>query len=280
MTRTIKLPAVEGVSPNNKATIRLPLGRTYNKIILFCEGNINKSLLSKLIWNLNSGERRKFLTAAHIQKINSYNGLPDDPAVLELNLVEADGKDEAAMTLGTYALTEGAGVQDSTIEFEIGNYTTSAASKIIAYAEVDVPSNNRLIARTRYQQKTLSAATDEEIKVPYGKKGEQIKRMYVFGDTTKIDYMAVKREDTNEFQDVSVFQNEFFQKSYKKVPQSGLMVLDFIRNNLQNGMLNTAQILGADGKITNIETIDIRVKTNAAVTLDIYVESIALNDKA
>lgn len=280
MTRTIKLPAVENVGPNQKATIRLPLGRTYNKIFLFCEGNIVKTLFTKIIWNLNSGERRKFMSAAHIQSINSYMGLPNDAAVLELNLVEPDGKDEAAMTLGTYALTAGAGVQDSTIEFEIGNYVNSAASKIIAYAEVDVPSNNRLIARTRYQQKNLAGSIDEEVKVPYGKKGEQIKRMYIFGDLTKIDYMSVKREDTNEFQDVSVFQNEYMQKSYKKIPQAGLMVLDFVRNNLQNGMLNTAQILGADGKVTDIETIDIRVKTNAAVVLDIYTESITLNDRA
>lgn len=280
MTRIIKLPQVQNVGPNQKATLKLPLGRTYGKIFLFCEGNIARALLSNIVLSINAGERQRWKTSVHLQAKNSYNKLASDLQVLELNFIEPEGKDEAAMTLGTYALTEGAGVQDAVLEFDIGAYVITAGSKIQAVAEVDLPSKNTLIVRTRYQQKTLSGAVEEAINLPYGLKGEQVKRMYIFGTLASIEKVRVRREDSDEFDDVTVFQNEYMQKTYGKVPQAGLMVIDFIKNNLQNNMLNTALIMGADGKVKPVENLDIRLSVNAGGTFDIYTETLTTNDRA
>lgn len=279
MTRKVQLIQIQNVGPNQRATIRLPLGVTYNKIVLFTAGNITASLLSNIVLKINGGERQRWKTQAHMQARNSYNGSASDANVLEFDFMERNAKDEAAMTLGTYACTQEAGVQDATIEFDLGTYTVTAASKITAIAEVDVPSVNRLIVRNRYMQKTLAGAVEEQIIIPYGMNGEQLKRLYVFGTLANIESLRVRREGGDEYEALTQVQNEFFQKTYGKVPQAGLFVVDFTENNLMGHMLNTANILGANGKPVPVQNLDIRLRTTAAGTFDIYTEAVTLNDR-
>ena len=279
MTRRVKLPLIQNIGPNQRATIRLPLGRTYNKVTLFCNGNILASLLSNIVLKVNAGEKMRWKTQAHLQARNAYNLGAASAGALVLNFLEKDAKDIAAMQLGTYAMTAEAGVQDAVIEFDIGAYVVTAGSTIEAVAEVDTPSPNRLIVRNRYLQKTLAGAVEEQIILPYGQNGEQLKRIMIFGTLASIDSVRVRRDDSDEFESLTVAQNEFNQREYGKVPQAGLMVIDFVENNLQSGMLNTAQIMGSDGKPTLVQNLDIRMKTNAAGTFDIYTESLTLNDR-
>jgi hypothetical protein len=279
MTRRVKLPQIQNVGPNQRCTIRLPLGRTYNKIILECQGNLNRSFISNIVLKQNTGEKQRWKTAAHLQAYNAYRLGASDVNFLSLNFVEKDAKDEAAMTLGTYAITQEANVQDAILEFDLGAYTASGATLIRAIAEVDVPSANRLIVRNRYLQKTLAGAVEEQVIIPSGQNGEQLKRILIFGTLALIDAVRIRRDDSDEFESLTVLQNEFNQKEYGKVPQAGLMVIDFLEHNLQGHMLNTAMVRGADGKLNPVQNLDIRMLVNAAGTFDIYTESLVLNDR-
>ena len=279
MTRKVQLVQIQNVGPLQRATLRLPLGVTYNKIVLFTAGNINAALLSNIVLKVNGGERMRWKSQAHMQARNSYNNGASDANVLEFDFLERLGKDEASMTLGAYAATAEAGVQDITIEFDVGTYVVTAASRISAIAEVDVPSANRLIVRTRNFQKTLAGAVEEQIIIPSGMNGEQLKRLFVFGALASIDSIRVRREGADEYEALTQAQNEFFQKTYGKVPQAGVFVVDFTEHSLMGHMLNTANIMGANGKLQPIQNLDIRLKTTAAGTFDIYTESITLNDR-
>ena len=279
MTRKLQLNQVQNVGPVQRATVRLPLGVTYNKIVLFCGGNITAALLSNIVLKVNGSERLRWKTAAQLQARNSYNGNASDASILEIDFIERNAKDEAAMTIGAYAATAEAGVQDMTLEFDIATYTVTGASTVKAVAEVDVPSKNRLIVRNRYFQKVLSGAVEEQIIIPSGINGEQLKRMYVFGTLASITSLRVRREGADEFEALSVAQNEFFQKTYGKTPQAGLMVVDFTEHNLMGHLLNTAQIIGGDGKPQPIQNLDIRLATSAGGTFDVYTESVTLNDR-
>jgi len=281
VTRKVQLNQIQNVGPNQRATVRLPLGVTYNKIALFTGGNINAALLSNIVLKVNGSERLRWKTAAHLQARNSYNLGASDAAILELDFLERNAKDEASMTLGAYAATQEAGVQDMTLEFDVGNYTVTAASLIKAIAEVDVPSKNRLIVRNRYFQKTLAGAVEEQLIIPFGQNGEQLKRLYVFGAMASIDSIRIRREGADEYEALSQAQNEFFQKTYGKTPQAGLWVVDFTEHNLMGHLLNTAQIRTGPGPndFVPIQNLDIRLKTNAAGTFDAYTESITLNDR-
>lgn len=279
MTRIVKLPLIQNVGPNQRATIRLPLGRSYNKIMLYCNGNINAALLANIVLKINQGEKQRWLTSAHLQARNSYNKGALDTAVLTLNFSEPDAKDLAGVEIGAYGLTAEAGVQDAVLEFDVGNYAISATSNIVALAEVSAPTSNRLIVRTRYQQKTLAGAVEEQVIIPSGQNGEQLKRIYIFGNTALIDEVRIRRDDSDEFESITPFQNNYLQRELGKVPQANLYVVDFIVRNVVSDMLNTAQVMGPGGKPQLVENLDIRMKTNAAGTFNIYTESITLNDR-
>lgn len=279
MTRKINLVQIQNVGPNQRATIRLPLGVTYNMINLHCAGNITSALLSNIVLKVNGGERFRWKTYAQMQAALSYNRGASDALVTSFNFLERNAKDEAAMTLGCYAMTAAAGVQDATIEFDIGTYTPIAASKITAIAEVDVPSANRLIVRNRYFQKVLSGAVEEQIIIPSGMNGEQLKRIYIFGTLASIESVRVRREGADEYEALTQLQNEFYQRAYGKVPQAGLWAVDFTEHDLMGHMLNTATIIGPDGKPQSIQNLDIRLKTTAGGTFDVYTESITVNDR-
>lgn len=279
MTRKVKLPLIQNVGPNQRVTIRLPLGVTYNKIVLFAGGNITAALMSNIVLKVNGSERMRWNTQAHLQARNSYNRGASDATILELDFVDNHGKDEAAMTLGAYAATAEAGVQDLTLEFDLGTYVVTAASVITGVAEVDVPSANRLILRNRYFQRVFSGATEEQLVIPFGINGEQLKRIYFFGTLTQLNHVRVRREGADEYEQITVKEAEFFQRTYQKVPQAGLYVVDFTEHDLMGHMLNTAQILGPDGKPRPIQNLDVRLNVNAAGTWNIYTESITTNDR-
>ena len=279
MTRKVQLMQIQNVGPNQRATVRLPLGVTYNKIVLFTAGAITASLLTNIVLKVNGSERLRWKSQAHMQARNSYNGNASDANALEFDFIERFAKDEAAMTLGAYAATNQAGVQDMTIEFDIGTYVVTAASVISGIAEIDVPSANRLIVRNRYFQKVLAGAVEEQIIIPYGMNGEQLKRLYVFGTLASIESVRVRREGADEYEALTQVKNEFFQKTYGKTPQAGLFVVDFTEHSLAGHMLNTAMIIGGDGKPQPIQNLDIRLKTTAAGTFDVYTESITTSDR-
>lgn len=279
MTRKVKLPLIQNVGPNQRVTIRLPLGVTYNKIALFTAGNITAALISNIVLKVNGSERMRWNTQAHLQARNSYNRGASDANVLEFDFVEREGKDEAAQTLGAYAATSEAGVQDMTIEFDLGTYTATAASVITGVAEVDVPSKNRLIVRNRYFNRVYTGATEEQIIIPSGLNGELLKRIYIFGTLALINHLRIRREGADEFEQITVAQNEFFQRTYGKTPQAGLYVLDFTEHDLMGHMLNTSSIVGQDGKAQVVQNLDVRLNVNGAGTFNIYTESITTNDR-
>lgn len=279
MTRKVKLTKIENVGPNQRVTARLALGVTYNKIVFFFEGNIDASLVSNIVLKLNGSERQRWKTRAHLQARNSYNKGASSLTALELDFVEKDAKDEAAMTIGALAATREAGIQDAVIEFDLGNYVASAGSVVRGIAEVDVPSRNSLIVRNRYFQRVPAGASEEQIILPFGRNGELVKRLYIFGTMALIDHVRVRREGADEYEEITQAQNEFFQTDYGKVPQAGLFVVDFTEHNLMGQMLNTSSIMGPNGKPQLIENLDVRLTVNGAGTFDIYTESITNNDR-
>lgn len=278
MTRKIFLPQPQNVGPNQRVSIRLPLGVTYNKLLLKLGTNITKALITNISLKVNGSERIRLNSANDMQAMNSYKGNANDPSFLEFDFLEKFAKDEVAMEMGAYACTAEAGVQDATIEFDLGTYTPVAGSTLRMIAEVDTPSANPLIQRIRVQQKVLAGAVEEQIIIPSGQIGEQVKRIWIFGTLASIESLRVRREGADEFEALDVATNEFFQKTYGKTPQAGLMVIDFMEHNLLGHILNTAAINNGQKSFV-IQNLDIRLKTTAAGTFNIYVESLTTNNR-
>jgi len=179
------------------------------------------------------------------------------------------------MKLGTIAACQEAGVQDFTLEFDLAAFTASASNGITAFADVDQPSANTIIQRVQYMQKTIAAAAEEQIYVPFGAQGQQLKRLLI--KHANLSEVRIRRDGVDVYESIPVALANIRQQDFSRTPQAGYHVVDLMPDALQSNALNTAQILTASGAkyVTNL---DVRVKTSASDTLTIYTESYALND--
>lgn len=276
MSRTIRLPQLQNVAPNQRVSLRLPLGVTYQKIYLQLGTNIGIAAMSNIVLRINNKEFQRWATGGDLQLgLNLYKGNISNSPFIVLDFTERLARDEIGMTLGTVAATNEAGVQEFTLEFDLGAYVVAAGSIITAWADVDVPSSNRIIQRVQYAQKVIAAAAQEQIFVPYGANGFLLKRI-IFRHT-QISSVRVRRDGTDVFEDMPVnFANQRNQ-DFGRVPQAGYFVLDLMPDALQSNAMSTGQLIDANGQSSLVQNLDIRLTTAAADTITYYTEAYSSN---
>lgn len=275
--RAIRLPQLQNVAPNSRVSLRLPLGVTYNKIMLQLGTNILTSLITNIVLRINNKEFQRWNSAADmVSGLLAYKGnYTGSTAFLVIDFTERLAKEQVGLELGCVAATQAAGVQDFTLEFDLGTYTSVAASTITGWADVEAPSANRIIQRVQASQKTIAAAAEEQIFVPFGAQGYQLKRLIL--KHTNLSNVRIRRDGVDVYDALPVaFANQRLQ-DYGRTPQAGYHVIDLMPDSLQANALNTAMILGMDGKPVPVQNLDVRVTTTAADTLTIYAEAYSLN---
>ncbi|MBP6899520.1 MAG: hypothetical protein KBC73_05495 [Burkholderiaceae bacterium] len=277
--RNIRLPQFQNVGPNQRVSVRLPLGVTYEKLYLQLAGNILVSLISNIVLRINNKEFQRWNTVADmVSGLLAFKGnYTGSTQFLVLDFTERSAKEEVGMKLGTVAATQEAGVQECTLEFDLGNYTNSAASVINAWADVEAPSANPILQRVQVQQKVIAAAAEEQIFVPFGMNGYQVKRLII--KHANLSSVRVRRDGVDVYESLPVALANQRLQDFGRVPQAGYHVVDFMPDALQSNAFNTAMILGADGKPRPVSNLDIRVATSAADTLTIYTEAYSLNSQ-
>jgi hypothetical protein len=276
--RFIKLPQLQNIGTGaaaTRVTLRMPLGNVYEKLYLSFAGNILTSLLSNIVLRINNKEFMRWASAADMNALNGYKGNVVNTNSLVFDFTERLAKEEVGMKLGTIAACQEAGVQDFTLEFDLAAFTASASNGITAFADVDQPSANTIIQRVQYMQKTIAAAAEEQIYVPFGAQGQQLKRLLI--KHANLSEVRIRRDGVDVYESIPVALANIRQQDFGRTPQAGYHVVDLMPDALQSNALNTAQILTASGAkyVTNL---DVRVKTSASDTLTIYTESYALND--
>lgn len=274
--RFIRLPQVQNVGPSRRVTLRLPLGQVYEKLYFHLQGNIVASLISDIVLKLNNKELQKWATMADFQAFCGYRGNVVNTGYFVIDFTERLAKEEVGMKMGAIAATAEAGVQDFTVEFSLGAYTESPASRIEAWADVDNPSANSLVQRVQYMQKTIAAQAEEQIYIPYGANGFQLKRILI--RHTALDSIKVRRDGVDVYEGPAAALANIRQQDFGRVPQAGYHILDFMPDSLQSNAFNTKAVIGADG-LKLVENLDIRVKTTGQDTLHIYTESYDLSSR-
>lgn len=276
--RTIRLPQVQNIGPNQRASLRIPLGATYQKLYLQLGGNILASLMTDIVLRLNNREFQRWATMPDLLAFNAHKGnRTAGTQFVVLDFTERLARDEVGMTLGTVAATEEAGVQDFTLEFTLGTYTVTAASIVTAWADVEAPSANRIIQRVQFMQRTIAAAAEESVTVPFGKTGAQLKRWLV--RHVNLTSVRIRRDGVDVYEDLPVaFANERLQ-DFGRTPSAGYHMVDLMPDSLQSNALNTAIVLGPDGRPATVQNLDTRVRVSAADTLTMYLETYALNSQ-
>lgn len=275
--RTVRLPQLQNVNTNNRASLRLPLGVVYEKLYFLLGTNITKALISNIVLRINNKEFMRWNTAAHLEFLNAYKvNNTGNASVLVIDFTERLAKEEVGMKLGTIAATQEAGVQEITLEFDLGTYAQVAASTIVAFADVEAPSANSVVQRVQVQQKVFAAAAEEQIYLPFGRNGYQLKRILLVG--ALIDFVRVRRDGVDVFESLPAALNSARQTDFARVPQAGTYMVDFMPDSLQSNAFNTAFVRGAQGPVP-VENLDIRISTTGATTVTVYAESYSLNSQ-
>jgi Viral coat protein P2 N-terminal domain len=275
--RAIRLPQLQNVGQNQRVSLSLPLGVVYEKLYLQLGTNILTTLITNIVLRINNKEFQRWNSATDlVAGLNAYKGnFTGSTSFLVLDFTERLAREEVGMKLGAIAACQEAGVQSFTLEFDLGAYTVVAGSIITGWADVDVPSSNRILQRVQYSQKVIAAAAQEQIFVPFGQNGYQLKRVIL--KHTNLSSVRVRRDGVDIYEDLSVALANQRLQDFGRVPQAGYHVIDFMPDTLQANAFNTAMILGSDGKAVPVSNLDIRLTTSAADTVTVYAEAYSSN---
>lgn len=255
---TIKNLPFFNVVASGVASLELPLGMTYNRIILKLGGTtFTKAMITRIVAKLN-GKNFYDITGSRLDDINLYRGLTADAAYLTIDFNEPFAKTVGGMQGG--AIGTAAGVSSFTLEVTIAGAT---APTLESYSMLSEPQPLGLIMGLVHHPVTFSAGGKFPIVLPHGPQaGHLIKRVHFFH--TNMTILEVKKNGLLIFEDMAIAINEFIQGEYNKVPQSGLYVYDPIVTNDVKRVLATA----------NAASLQFNVTVSAADTVDTYAEYI------
>lgn len=275
--RIIKLPQFQNVGPNQRVSLPLNLGVTYEKIYIRLGTNITPALISNIVLKINNKEFIRWDRAADLIALNAYKGNQTNNGYLTLDFTERLAREEVGMKLGTIAATAEAGVQSLSLEFDLGNYVVAAGSTIDGWADIEAPSANKIIQRVQAQQKVIGGAAQEQVIIPFGQNGFQVKRLIVKHQF--VSSIKVRRDGVDIYEDLPVALGNQRQVDFGRTPQAGYHILDFMPDSLQSNALNTAFVQVAKDRAVPVENLDLRITTSAADVLTIYTESYSLNSQ-
>lgn len=221
---TRKLPGFEGVAAGQTATLRLPIGRTYEQLLLTYSG-ATLAQLDELRIISNGDVIHRITEVSKLDSLNQYNGRAAAAGVIVFDFTRFGMRTRAAEEV--YAL--GTGVLDdprkiTTLALEVDVNADAIGSALSAKA---VTSDKRLsgdIVTTKQFTYTASAAGEFEISdLP---KGDKINKIYIGGHVANVyTKIEIERDNFIEFSR-SVAENELLQSDGVRVPQADFVVYD------------------------------------------------------
>lgn len=239
------LPQPLNIAPGQTAILTVPTenltliglqfilsGTTFDKTKI---DTIKVKVGSRVLWDL---------TYAQIQAINNYKNAADNARFLFLDFVERDQAVFPVKEVGgldLYALLKTGVV---TVELKING--TAVAPKIDVVGMYEQSQGNPIVLK--FVPFTAAFNTSGKFTLPVQFKGAILKRLYVFYNGTSwtgttngnVSRMECKK-NSMVFHDQYDLDNRFVQNHYKKVPQAGLYVCDFIVDNNHDAQITTAR---------------------------------------
>jgi len=253
---TVKNLPFFNVVASGVASLELPLGMTFNRIILKLGGTIfTKAMITKIVAKLN-GKNFFEITGAYLDKINTYRGLTANAAYLTIDFNEPFAKTVGGMYAGAIGTAQG--VNSFTLEVTIAGAT---APTLESWSMISEPQPLGLINALVSHPVTFSAAGKFPIVLPHGPNaGHLIERVHFFH--TNMTALEVKKNGLLIFEEMAIAINEFIQTEYKHVPQAGLYVYDPI----------VAQDLARVVDTANAQSLQFNVTVSAADSIGVYAE--------
>lgn len=249
------------VVANGVATVSLPVGMSYNRIILQLGGGaLTKSMITDVKVRLN-GKVVFQNTGARLDLINTYRKRAVSASFLVIDFTEPDAKDMAEEFLGN--LNTAQGVSSLTMEVTIAGATTPTLD---SWAELGPPAPLGVIAKQILFSNSFGGAGKFGFKIiDVANRGAILKRVH-FNHTGLVTAVEVKKNGIVIHDNVLTAVNSFNQLDYNKVAQTNLYTWDpCMDNNYANAV-----------KTQDMVSLEFNVTTSGADTITAVVEALDL----
>ncbi|AXS79862.1 major capsid protein P2 [Dechloromonas sp. HYN0024] len=245
---------------NGVASVSLPVGMSYNRIILALGGTFTKAMITNVKVRCN-GKVVFENTGSRLDLINQYRGLTAAATYLSIDFTEPRAKDMAEEYLGNINTAQG--VSSLTIEVTIAGAT---APTLDSYAELGPPAQLGIIAKQIPFTSSFGGAGKFPFKlIDVANKGAIIKRVH-FAHGGNMTLLEVKKNGIVIFDNIPTAVNTFYQGEYQKTAQANLYTFDPCLDNNYSNSIKTADMVSmefnptfsaADTVTAIIEVLDI-----------------------
>lgn len=258
---TRKMPSFEGVAAGQTATLRLPIGRTYEQLLITYSG-ATLAQLNELRIIANGEVIHRITELAKLDSMNQFEGRAAASGVIVFDFNRFNMRTRAGEEftgLGTGVLEDPNKI--TTLSLEIDIDAAAVGSALSCKAVQSPPRPVGQILKTRQFIYTAGAAGEFEISdLP---KGDSINKVY-FGNHVANVYtkVVIERDNFIEFER-SVAENELIQTDGVRTPQAGYVVYDPTENGNGSENLATAgvQDLRFRLTLTNAGQVPVTVET-------------------
>lgn len=239
----IPLTNLQNVAASNIATLKVPVGAnspTYDQIRLELSGGAVAADIERVTGKINGRVFYDEGSGTNIQDREEYRGIFTDTSAVVLDFTEPRARNGAIEQLVTSI--PGHLCQDLVFEIRLGSGFEGAIKAVANYRP---PTSNPYVKKILNTSQAFGAAgTDgapQIMYLPVGSAGGKVKRVWIHENTTAGGITGVQlRIGNNVVHEVTRARLEHDQKRYLLVPQTGIVVLDFVEDGNLAGMLDTA----------------------------------------
>lgn len=226
MRMLVRMPSLANVAPGGTATLNLPIGRTYEKLVLEYGGatlaqmkNIRLLVDGKPIQEYRDGEE--------LRAVNRYYERHDADGFLTLWFVRPEMQrleHQQVTALGTGDSAGNGRVQTLQLEVDIDDAAASPTLKAHAWQSDPKP----LGQMTKVKRFTYSSATAGTFEIDNIPKGPRLLAVHFIKDGGDISAIELEQNSRKVFEgSKGLFQ--YIQRQSDRTPQTDYITLDFVQ---------------------------------------------------
>ncbi|MDR5739497.1 major capsid protein P2 [Caballeronia sp. LZ016] len=231
----VKNTPFTNVVANGVATVNLPIGMSYNKIILALGGT---TFTKSMITNINVKVNGKIIYQAlgsRLDLINQYRGLQANGGFLTIDFTEPRAKSMVEQYVGN--INTASGVSSLTVEVTIAGAT---APTLDSYTEYNAPAPLGVIAKQILFTSSFAGSGKFPMKlIDITNRGGLIKRVH-FAHGGNLSMLEVKKNGIVIHDNVPTAVNSFWQGEYQKTAQPNIYTYDPCADNNYANAVKTA----------------------------------------
>lgn len=261
---TRKMPSFEGVAAGQTATLRMPIGRTYEQLLI-TYGGATLAQLNEIRIVANGEVIHRITELSKLDSMNKFEGRAAASGVIVFDFNRYKLRTRAGdefTALGTGVIDDPRKI--TTLSAEIDIDAAASSPTLSAKAIQSPPQNVGQIIKTR--QYTYTAGASGEFEIADLPKGDTINKIYIGNHAANVyTKVVIERDNFIEFER-SVAENEAIQTDGVRVPQTDYVVYD--PTELGNG----SESLATGG----VQDLRIRLTLTNAGQVPLTVETIGI----